>query len=130
MCLENVPEPRSSAENAEAQPETCSASKRRLEHVPCPREVNTSVHPGGLTFQKVALRLLLLLEFLRAPLWDVWDAGGNSHRHTHTQTHTHRHTHTDTHTQTHTHTHTHAQQVFPILARAGVKYTIKKISSR
>ena len=33
MCLENVPEPRSSPENAEAQPETCSASKRRLEHV-------------------------------------------------------------------------------------------------
>lgn len=67
MCLENVPEPRSSPENAEAQPETCSASKRRLEHVPCPTEVNTSVHPGDLTFQKVVLRALVAAGILKSP---------------------------------------------------------------
>jgi len=67
LCLENVPEPRSSPENAEAQPETCSASKRRLEHVPCPTEVNTSVHPGDLTFQKVVLRALVAAGILKSP---------------------------------------------------------------
>ena len=107
LCLENVPEPRSSPENAKAQPETCSASKKHLEHMPCPREVNTPDHPGDLTFQTVVLRALVAAGMLRAPLRDACDAGGNSHRHTHRHIHTHtdtqRHTHT-TYTETHTHT--------------------------
>ena len=107
LCLENVPEPRSSPENAKAQPETCSASKKHLEHMPCPREVNTPDHPGDLTFQMVVLRALVAAGMLRAPLRDACDAGGNSHRHTHRHTQTQRHTHT-TNTETHTHT-THTQ---------------------
>ena len=67
MYLENVPEPRSRQGNAKAQPETCSVSERCLEHVPCPSEVNTSVHPGDLTFQKEVLRALVAVGILKSP---------------------------------------------------------------
>lgn len=67
MYLENVPEPRSCRRNAKAQPATCSASERCLEHVPRPSEVNTSVHPGDLTFQKEVLRALVAVGILPSP---------------------------------------------------------------
>lgn len=47
--------------------ETCSVFKRFLEHMPFSNKVNTSVHPGDLTFQCVVLRALVNVGIHKSP---------------------------------------------------------------